>query len=294
MAKRYRWIKVEEDFFRQKEMKAMRKLEGGDSYVIIYQKMMAYSLKNDNRIYFDNVEDSFVKEIALMLDEDVKKIDATLKFLQKVNLVEWVNDDEIVFNQVDELTGSESESTQRVRKHRASKKDSNVTDKKVCNKNVTLEKELDKELELEKDIDKDKTKFDSQCMDENLKQITKTYEENIGPLYPANRQWFIEVAEKIHPSLFEKAIKICIDKSNVTPSYLKGIIKRWIDQRIYTLEEYNAKEMEMANRKNVSKVKTLYKDFLGNNQNQRDKDEGEIDETMLEEIKLLEKEMGIG
>lgn len=107
----------------------MRRLEGGDSYVIVYQKMMAHSLKNDNRIYFDNVEDSFVEEISLMIDEDVKKIEATLAFLEKVNLVEWASEDELVFNQVDELTGSESESKQRVRKHRAAKKSNNEIDK---------------------------------------------------------------------------------------------------------------------------------------------------------------------
>lgn len=358
MAKRYRWIKIEEDFFRQKEVKGMRRLEGGDSYVIVYQKMMAHSLKNDNRIYFDNVEDSFVEEISLMIDEDVKKIEATLAFLEKVNLVEWASEDELVFNQVDELTGSESESAQRVRKHRAAKKSNseidksnkttgknndapdkvtnkkadvaekttnkkndvtdeiaqkkadvtektkcnerNVTKKNLCEKNVTLEKEkeleLERELELETDTEKNKSV--GGCVDENLKKITKTYEANIGPLYPANRQWFIDIAKTIQPSLFEKAVEICIDKSNVTPSYLKGIIKRWMDQKIYTLQDYNAKEMELANRKNMSKVKPLYKDFHGNNSktkkpNPPEENVDDLDESMLEEIKLLEKKMGI-
>ena len=338
MAKRYRWIKIEEDFFRQKEVKAMRRLEGGDSYVIVYQKMMAYSLKNDNRIYFDNVEDSFVEEISLMIDEDVKKIETTLAFLEKVNLVEWASEDELVFNQVDELTGSESESAQRVRKHRGSKKINNemnendktidkkenvsdetnskdknvtgetscknnsVTDQKSCNKNVTLELELEleRELELEKELETDteKNKSVGEYVDENLKKITKTYEANIGPLYPANRQWFIDIAKTIQPSLFEKAVEICIDKSNVTPSYLKGIIKRWMDQKIYTLQDYNAKEMELINRKNMSKVKPLYKDFHGNNSktkksNTQEENVDDLDESMLEEIKLLEKKMGI-
>ena len=340
MAKRYRWIKIEEDFFRQKEVKGMRRLEGGDSYVIVYQKMMAHSLKNDNRIYFDNVEDSFVEEISLMIDEDVEKIKATLAFLEKVNLVEWASEDELVFNQVDELTGSESESKQRVRKHRTVKKSSdelgksdktkcnndnvtddttcnnsnvtkddscnkrNVTKENACNKNVTLEKEkeLEKELELERELetetDTEKNKSVGECVDENLKKITKTYEANIGPLYPANRQWFIDIAKTIQPSLFEKAVEICIDKSNVTPSYLKGIIKRWMDQKIYTLQDYNAKEMELINRKNMSKVKPLYKDFHGNNSktkkpNTPEENVDDLDESMLEEIKLLEKKMGI-
>ena len=329
MAKRYHWIKIEEDFFRQREVKALRKLKNGDTCVIIYQKMLAYSLRYDNKIYFYNVEDTFIEEIALIIDEEVENVETTLAFLERVNLVEWVGEDELVFNQVNELTGAESDSAQRVRKHRAKKKEEknskkkeedknsnttkkskcssknitsnndNVTDRNLCNENVTLdiekEKEIEKELdkELETDTDKDPKESVGMCVDENLKQITKTYEQNIGPLYPANRQWFIEVSEKIQPALFEKAVEICIDKSNVTPSYLKGIIKRWMDQKIYTLEEYNAKEIELLNKNTKSKVKQLRRDFSSDKSKSQRWENEEIDENMLAEIKLLEENMGI-
>ena len=287
MVKKYRWVKIEEDFFRQKEMKVLRKLERGDVYIIIYQKMMVYSLKNNNRIYFDNVESSFAEEIALMIDEEAEDIKATLSFLEKVHLIEWVSDDEFIMTQVSEITGSECDSAQRVRKHRENKK--KLKNETLCNKNVTLEKdkELEKELELDTDTDKDTDKDHIEsvcgCEDENLKQITKLYEQNIGPLYPANRQWFVETSEKIPWNLFEKAIEICIDKSNVTPSYLKGIIKRWMDQKIYTLEDFNAKQMELVNRKNQLKKKPKPK---------ASKSEP-IDENILREIELLESKLGV-
>ena len=283
MAKKYRWVKIEEDFFRQKEMKVLRKLERGDVYIIIYQKMMVYSLKNNNRIYFDNVASSFAEEIALMIDEEAEDIEATLSFLEKVHLIEWVSDDEFIMTQVSEITGSECDSAQRVRKHRENKK--KLKNETLCNKNVTLEKdkELEKELELDKDTDKDHIESVCECVDENLKQITKLYEQNIGPLYPANRQWFVETSEKIPWNLFEKAIEICIDKSNVTPSYLKGIIKRWMDQKIYTLEDFNAKQMELVNRKNQLKKKPKPKDSKSE----------PIDENILKEIELLESKLGV-
>ncbi|WP_302487504.1 phage replisome organizer N-terminal domain-containing protein, partial [uncultured Ruminococcus sp.] len=36
MSKRYYWLKLKEDFFRDKVMKKMRKIAGGDTYVVIW------------------------------------------------------------------------------------------------------------------------------------------------------------------------------------------------------------------------------------------------------------------
>ena len=38
MAKQYYWLQLKEDFFRQKEIKLLRKIAGGDTYTIIYLK----------------------------------------------------------------------------------------------------------------------------------------------------------------------------------------------------------------------------------------------------------------
>ena len=45
MSKRYYWLKLKEDFFRDKVMKKMRKIAGGDTYVVIYLKMMLMSIQ---------------------------------------------------------------------------------------------------------------------------------------------------------------------------------------------------------------------------------------------------------
>ena len=40
MAKRYYWLKLPDGFFRQKAIKKLRKIAGGDTYTIIYLKML--------------------------------------------------------------------------------------------------------------------------------------------------------------------------------------------------------------------------------------------------------------
>lgn len=47
MGKRYYWLKLPDDFFRQKPIKKLRRIAGGDTYTIIYLKMLLVSLKNE-------------------------------------------------------------------------------------------------------------------------------------------------------------------------------------------------------------------------------------------------------
>lgn len=161
--KRYFWLKLKEDFFRQKEIKKLRKLAGGDTYTIIYLKMLLLAIKNDNKLYFEGVEDNFSDELALELDEDEGNVSMTLAFLQKHDLIEVVNDEEYFLPQAKILTGSESESAARVRKHRKKLEDEKKS--LQCNglvtsgnENVTTELELEKETELELYLELEKEK----------------------------------------------------------------------------------------------------------------------------------------
>lgn len=50
MAKRYYWLKLPDGFFRQKAIKKLRKIAGGDTYTIIYLKMLLVAMKQDGRL----------------------------------------------------------------------------------------------------------------------------------------------------------------------------------------------------------------------------------------------------
>ena len=329
MAKKFFWLKIQEDFYRQKEIKFLRQLDRGATYIIIYQKMLISSLKNGNKLYYDNFKDTFEEELALLIDEDVKDVKYTIDFLKKANLIESESEDEYILTQVQELTGVESESAKRVRKHRENKnkdkndkdddedkdkdinnnkknndedKNKDVTEKNLCNENVTLDIDTESQKELNKELDKDtktysnkksKKKSVNKCVDENFAKITKIYELNMGPIYPASFQYFAELSDKFQYELFEKAIEICIDKSNMTPSYLKGIIKKWDDQKIYTLKDFEAKQIEFLNKKQQDKKNSSKYTNSSEYQNPNNKhlEDETIDEDMLAEIENLEGKM---
>lgn len=145
--KKYYWLKLKDDFFRQKEIKKLRRIAGGDTYTIIYLKMQLLSLKREGKLIYEGIEDTFASELALELDEDEDNVQITLGFLTKHGLlVESDNIDEFLLTETISCIGKESESTERVRKHRAKKslgegfEDKNESSKKEPYSNAKRQK----------------------------------------------------------------------------------------------------------------------------------------------------------
>ena len=161
--KRYYWLKLPEDFFRQKEIKQLRKIAGGDTYTIIYQKMLLRSLMDGGRLYYEGIESDFASELALDIDEDVENVKMTIAFLTAKNILVQSDVDEYELLTADEMTGSETDSTRRSRKSRAIKNAEKIAASKAemlqsntkalqCNTDATkcnTEIEIEREKEVE-------------------------------------------------------------------------------------------------------------------------------------------------
>lgn len=71
--KRYYWIQIEKDFFRNKEIKFFKNIAGGDTYTVIYLKMLLKSIDGEGKLFFEGFEKTFAQELALDIDEEEKK-----------------------------------------------------------------------------------------------------------------------------------------------------------------------------------------------------------------------------
>lgn len=152
MAKRYYWLKLPDGFFRQKAIKKLRKIAGGDTYTIIYLKMLLVAMKQDGRLYFEGVEATFYDELALDLDEEVENVRVTVMFLIQQDLMQLIDETEYSLSECAKMTGSESASAERMRRLR---------DKKASQCDVEVTEPLrigDVEIEIEKEIELDKEK----------------------------------------------------------------------------------------------------------------------------------------
>ncbi len=155
--KKYYWLKLKNDFFAQPKIKKLRRIAGGDTYTIIYLKLQLLSLKTDAKLYFDGIEDSFIEEMALTIDEDIENVKVTIQFLMAQGLIEEVNTDEFILPETLENIGSETAVANRVRKHREHQKALHCnTDVTKCNTEIEIEKEKELELEIEKSKSKSK------------------------------------------------------------------------------------------------------------------------------------------
>ena len=152
--KRYFWLKLHKDFFQRKEIKRLRKIAGGDTYTIIYLKMLLRSIMSDGKLYFDGLEDDFASELALDIDEKEENVQITIQYLLKSGLLEMCSDEEYYLPDTKDSTGCETAAASRMRRCRA-KKD------KLERNNVTpmlqscygeIDKELEKDIEIEKEI----------------------------------------------------------------------------------------------------------------------------------------------
>lgn len=173
MAKKYYFLKLNDDFFVSKEIKRLRKLAGGDTYVIIYLKMQLLSLKNEGKLFYEGFDDSFCDELAMDLDEEPDNVSVTINFLIKHGLLQEITDEEYLLPGVINNISSEGSSAARVRKYRENKKalqcnndvtlqsNTNVTGVTNCNKkcnvdiDIDIDKDIDIDIELEKDIELD-------------------------------------------------------------------------------------------------------------------------------------------
>lgn len=119
--KRYYWLKLREDFFESKRIKKLRRL--GETCLVIYLKMQLKSLKTDGVIEWSHVEDEFVDELALDLDESPEFVKKTLDYMIRQELCEVYDDGQTyVLPYVAYNTGSETAGTQRVRDYRERQK----------------------------------------------------------------------------------------------------------------------------------------------------------------------------
>lgn len=152
--KRYFWLKLHKDFFQRKEIKRLRKIAGGDTYTIIYLKMLLRSIMSEGKLYFDGLEEDFAAEVALDLDESEENVQITITYLLNSGLLEMRSDDEYYLPDTKNSTGCETAVAARVRRHREKQKalqcNTDVTRvKHLCNGEIETEKELDKEKDIE-------------------------------------------------------------------------------------------------------------------------------------------------
>lgn len=239
--KRYFWLKLHKDFFQRKEIKRLRKIAGGDTYTIIYLKMLLRSIMSEGKLYFDGLEEDFAAEVALDLDESEENVQITITYLLNSGLLEMRSDDEYYLPDTKNSTGCETAVAARVRRHREKQKalqcNTDVTQvKHLCNGEIEIEKELDKEKDIEiehrdRDITISTTRENKEI--ENSQSLTPMSNIDIYDLWTNS---FGVISSFVKGSLDDliaeyglvnvaDALRIAKERGKSRVQYVKGILK---------------------------------------------------------------------
>lgn len=220
--KKYYWLRLKEDFFKNLRMKKLRTIAGGNTYTIIYLKMQLLSLQNEGMLYYEGVEDTFEKEIALLIDENIKDVKITIGFLLSNDLLIEKESGVYELTETKDCIGSETNKAEPMRKLREKQriekleKGNNVT---TMLPDVTFcytEKEIEKEKKIEKETDTEKNQ-----------KIIKCYEENIGSITPASAELILSYLDDFSVEMIIEAIKTASIQNVRKSKYIAGILNDW-------------------------------------------------------------------
>lgn len=217
--KRYYWLKLQNDFFSRKEIKRLRRIAGGDTLTIIYLKMLCRSLKDNGKLYYDGLDNDFVSELAMDIDEDTENVQITVNYLIKTGLLEQIDEVEYTLKDAESNTGSETAAAGRMRRCRAKK----VTEMR---NNVTQELqvgyvEIEKEKEIDKEIEKEEERSSSS-------EILKMYGDNIHPVSsPVEAEKLKTLVDTHGESFVAKAIERAVMRNKRSLAYITGILNNW-------------------------------------------------------------------
>ncbi|WP_311531465.1 phage replisome organizer N-terminal domain-containing protein [uncultured Veillonella sp.] len=235
--KRYFWLKLHKDFFQRKEIKRLRKIAGGDTYTIIYLKMLLRSIMSEGKLYFDGLEEDFAAEVALDLDESEENVQITITYLLNSGLLEMRSDDEYYLPDTKNSTGCETAVAARVRRHREKQKalqcNTDVTQMKhLCNGEIEIDKEKDIEIEhRDRDITISTTREDKEI--ENPQSLSPVSNIDIYDLWTNS---FGVISSFVKGSLDDliaeyglvnvaDALRIAKERGKSRVQYVEGILK---------------------------------------------------------------------
>ena len=289
---KYYWLKLMKDFFMKPKIKKLRRIAGGDTYTIIYLKMQLLSLNDDAVLIYQGIEEDFVEELALTIDEDPDNVKVTVNYLLAQGLLKQISDTEYLLTETQLLIGSETSGAQRTRKCREKQKAlqcntpvtiSNTSETK-CNtdkeKDIELDKEIDKELEEE--INKEE-ETDAAPSPPSLFESFES--EFARPLSPIEVNLIAEWEKDFSNDIILLALAESVKNNARSFRYIEVILIAWKQAGVRNVEEaklqISKKQIERAPKSKISEMPEWY-----DNQDLAQPQGIEVDD---EEIKRLQE-----
>lgn len=239
---KYYWLKLMKDFFMKPKIKKLRRIAGGDTYTIIYLKMQLLSLNDDAVLIFQGIEEDFVEELALTIDEDPDNVKVTVNYLLAQGLLKQISDTEYLLTETQLLIGSETSGAQRTRKCREKQKalqcntQVTISNEQETNCNIEKEKELDKETD--KELEEETSKEEETDAAPSPSSLFESFESEFArPLSPIEVQLIADWQKAYSDDIIMLALAEGVKNNARSFRYIEVILNAWKQAGVRSVEE---------------------------------------------------------
>jgi predicted phage replisome organizer len=216
------WLKLSAHFFDDDEMIYLESQENGYKYITLWQKILLKCLKEDNTsecgfLRFNEKIPYTAELLSKVIRMDIDTVRVGIEIFKKLGMIEILENGTYYIESVQKLIGKESESAERVRKHREKKALQCNGMKQICNDNIEVEVKKNKKETEEKNI------IESELYQKVKNAFYKGYEEVYKEKPSFNEKEFkqikliIQKAKNIDKddieSVIVKKLKILYNKS---------------------------------------------------------------------------------
>lgn len=228
MAKKYYWLKLKQDFFKQHNIRIIEEMENGKDYILFYLKLLVESISHQGHLRFSDTIPYNDKMLATITNTNVDIVRNAIKVFNELNLMEILDDGTIYMTETQKMIGNETDWASKKREYRArlqeQKKDNVLT---MSDKSKT--KSID--IELEKDIDiSSNSLYD--FVQENFGRTLSSVE------YEKIATW----QEDFTDDMLKYAVELAVMSNAKTFRYLEGILRNWTSSQFKTIDDVKKKE----------------------------------------------------
>lgn len=251
---KFSWLMLNEDFFDDDAIQWLEEQPNGKEYSLFYLKLCLKSLKT-NGILIRQVGQMLVPYDASKLAEltriDVDTVVVAMELLQKIGLVEILENGEIYLSQIQNMIGSKSigafkKQQQRMLKNEEQTRGGQEEDKcppEIRNKNKEIRNK----------------NIDINLITTTTTNITKYIEDNFKrDIVPLEKEKIKSWLSVFNETMIKKAVDIAILNNKFTFAYISGILNNWEKAGISSLEDIESKETKYKNKEPTDDYKEIY------------------------------------
>jgi len=117
-SKRYYWMKLNKDFFKQHEIVIIEAMPNGKEYLIFYLKLLAESVSHEGNLRFSDKIPYNEEMLGALTRTNIDVVRSALRIFEELHMIETLEDGTVYMTETKNMIGSETGSAVRKREYR--------------------------------------------------------------------------------------------------------------------------------------------------------------------------------